>query len=360
MKKIAALPRQDSAVGFYRIVQPTMFANRLELTKKKSYITRFTGTGQMVRLGQGEDYKEKAWGDEVLMKMAQGSDVIWSNMILTEEEILKMLDLREWSGAKWIVDIDDNMYSVSSDNPGKNSSILLKDRIELCLSLADGVTTTVPSLKKLYKDLNPNIHVMPNFVDPKWFKPGKKKKNETIRIGWRGAYGHRSDITLARPALEALAKNYDIQLVTYGVKPPFDSEHHEWSPLFGNDTQKTKDFPDKLKALNLDIAIVPLVDSDYNRCKSNLAIQEFSALKIPIVASPVLNQDNHPILYAKDNHSWYNQLEKLIKDEKLRKSQAKRQLEHMKNIYDGEKIVKQVIKWMDKLPRKDLKPDLKP
>ena len=70
-------------------------------------------------------------------------------------------------------------------------------------------------------------------------------------------------------SLEAIFKDYKVKLVTLGWDGfQFDgsAEKHEWVPIF--------DYPQKLASLNLDIAIVPLVDSAYNRCKSNIAFLE--------------------------------------------------------------------------------------
>jgi len=350
INKVAAILRQDTGVGYYRLGQPTMFLDRI--TKGKCRITPFTGKNEPVTIGQ-EDSK-LGWNDTTLMKLAQDADVIWTNIVYDYNEMIKMLDLREWSGAKWVVDIDDNLYAVSTDNPGSNNTKLLRDNFELCLRLADGVTVSVPTLKKLYGNLNKNIFVMPNGTDLDWWKKLKVKRHKGIRIGWRGAYGHKADINLVRPVIEEIQKNYDnVAFVSFGAKPTFKTEHHEWVDFLK--------FPKKLASLNLDIAIVPLVDSSYNRCKSNLAIQEFSALKVPVVASPTLNQKNMPVLYASTNHDWYEQLVKLIETPKLRKEQGQKQYKHVKDKYSMSLLVKPLSEWLSKLPRrKDIKPNLSP
>lgn len=281
------------------------------------------------------------------MAMGKDSDIIWSTIIYDYDEICKILDLRKWSGARWVVDIDDNLYAVSSDNPAQENVKLLRKNMEVCLSLADGVTVSVPTLKNLYSHLNENIYVNPNGTDLNWWKP-KPKKHKGIRIGWRGAYGHRADVTLIEPAIKELKKKYDITFVSFGVKPPFESEHKEWVGFL--------QYPEKLAELDLDIAVVPLIDSSYNRCKSNIAIQEFSALKIPVVASPTENQKGMPILYAKNNYEWYENLEKLIKSRKLRKEQAENQYNFVKTNYNLKKLNKPLAKWFEDLPRKDIEP----
>lgn len=346
LEKVCGIIRQDTAVGLYRIGQPIMFLDKV--TKNKCKITPFTGQSANVAIGK-EGSTDIGWNDKLLMKIADGADVIWTNIIYDHDEIIKMLDLRKWSGAKWVVDMDDNLYAVTSDNPGQNTTKLLKDNFELCLKVADGVTVSTPTLKKLYENLNPNVFVNPNGTDLSWWKQ-TSSKHKGIRIGWRGAYGHTADLSLIEPAIRALKKDYNITFVALGLKPEFACEHHEWVACL--------DYPKKLDSLGLDIAVVPLVDSSYNRCKSNIAVQEYSALKIPVVASPVENQKNMPILYASTNFEWYSELEKLIKDKALREKQGKEQYVFVKENYNIVKLTEPLAEWFSNLEyRKDLEPD---
>jgi len=349
LNKVAGIIGQDTGVGFYRVGQPVLFMDRA--LKGKCRITPFTGKNQPVRMV--ESGGKMAWSDKTLMQVAKGAEVILSNIILDPDEMLKMMNLRKWSGAKWVVDIDDDIYTVSADNPAKNNAEKFQELIEACLRLADGVTVSTPRLKEVYKHLNSNIYVNPNGQDmANWDKLAKKHKeklHKKIRIGWRGASGHTADVSLIKSAIDALQKEYPIELVTLGVKPPFPTEHHDWVG--------TLEFPQELVDLDLDIALVPLIDKPYNWAKSNIAVQEFGALKIPVVASPVENQKDMPILYAKNNFEWYEQIEKLIKDKKLREAKGRELYTHIKKKWSVEGFTPGLIDWLDKLPRRtDLEP----
>ena len=345
--KVSGIIRQDTGVGFYRIGQPTLYIDKI--SKDKCRITPFTGKGDVYRVGLGQNPNIPAWSDKTLMAIAKDAEVLWSNVIHSEDEIIKMLDLRRWSGAKWVVDIDDNIYNVPPDNAGRKAAETLKPYIEMCLKLADGVTVSAPYLKELYKHLNKNIYVNPNGTDIKFWNKIKPTLHKGIRIGWRGASGHSTDVSLIEPAIKELKKEYDFTFVTFGVKPRIESEHHDWVGCL--------EYPSVLGALNLDIAVVPLVDSPYNKGKSNIAVQEYSALKIPVVASPVENQLNMPILYAKTNYEWYAQIEKLLKDRKLRQKQGGEQYSYVKKHYSMEKLTPELMSWFKNLPkREDLEP----
>ena len=348
LNKVAGILRQDTAVGYYRIGQVVMFLDKI--TKYKCRITPFTGRNQPKTIGETWE-QGQAWNDKLLMAIAGGSDVILTNTIIDDDEILKIMDLRKWSGAKWVVDIDDNLYAASNDNPGQGVR-KARANIERCFKMVDGVIVSVPALKELYSKFNDNIYVNPNGIDFSWFK-AKPKKHKGIRIGWRGAYGHKADLELVKPAIKKLKEKYDVTFVTFGAEHDYYDEHHKWVPFIHNpDEPKQLSYTEKLADMNLDIAVVPLVDSAYNRCKSNLAILEFSALKVPVVASPTENQKNMPIGYAKTNFEWYEELEKLIKDKELRQKQGQEQNKFVRKNYDMKGLTKPLAEWLEQLPRK--------
>jgi len=346
--KIAAISRQDTGVGLYRLMQPTQFIDKVN--KEKSRITPFSGTGRPTRISDGGDPNIESWNDDTLMEICKDADIIWSTIIYDKDEMVKMLDIRKWSGAKWIVDIDDDLYSIPVDNPNKAAVESLVRNAELCLSLADGLTVSVPRLKEVYRQFNPYIYVNPNGQDIKFWDDLRKKlpikNNKKVRIGWRGASGHAADVSLIKPAIDALKKEYNIEFVTLGIKPPFKSEHHDWVNCL--------DFPEALAKLNLDMALVPLIDSPYNQSKSDIAIQEFSMLKIPVVASRVENQKNWPCKYAGTNYEWYGAIEELIKSRELRKKIGQRQYDHCVYTYDLKKQVKPLQEWFESVPRKEI------
>jgi glycosyltransferase involved in cell wall biosynthesis len=226
------------------------------------------------------------------------------------------------------------------------------------------MTVSVPSLKRLYEPFCKNIYVNPNGIDFKIFDKLRVKGHKGIRIGWRGAYGHRRDLELVYPAIKALIKDYGVEFVVLGVspkdglaEPDFPVEWNEWVSFGDEDIKHKISYPfyEKLADLKLDIAVVPLIDSSYNRCKSNLNVLEFSALKIPVVASPTENQKNMPCLYASSNYEWYDRLEKLVKSPKLRNEYGEWQYRFVKKHFNMKSLVFPLNDWMSNLKRrKDL------
>lgn len=344
LSKYVGMPWEDTAVGYYRIINPARFLKR-EGIVEESRTLPWSGMNQTQRM---------VWKDKTYMEMADKADVIHTTLMWKQADILKMLDLRHWSGAKLIVDCDDNIYTPSEDNPASQSSGLLQKNRQLSMMVADGVTVSVPYLKDLYAPLNKNIFVQKNGIDFSIWDNLSVQPHKKIRIGWRGSYGHREDVRLVIPALREIVKRYpNIELVSFGYNPaPLDTEL-SWENTSWVGFQK---YPETLAKLNLDIAIVPLVDSSYNRCKSNINWLENSALKIPVVYSPTENHRGLPGFAASTNHEWFEALSTLIEDGRLRRTLGKGQYAHAKEHFDMKTNVQEFAMWAGKLKRRDLEP----
>ena len=78
----------------------------------------------------------------------------------------------------------------------------------------------------------------------------------------------------------------------------------------------------KLQKIDFDIGVAPLIDNEFNRCKSNLRWLEWSALGVPTVASRVVPfqciRPNIDGYLAKNEKEWYTNLRALIEIPKLR------------------------------------------
>ena len=74
---------------------------------------------------------------------------------------------------------------------------------------------------------------------------------------------------------------------------------------------------------NWDIGIIPLVNTEFNKCKSELKYIEFTALGVPVVASDVevyrnTIEEGVTGFLANDENEWVAKLSRLIDDPKLR------------------------------------------
>jgi hypothetical protein len=84
------------------------------------------------------------------------------------------------------------------------------------------------------------------------------------------------------------------------------------------------EYPEALAGVNLDLALAPLQDTAFNRCKSHLKVLEYGILGIPVIASALDPYLNCPVtlIDGTDSEAWLSAITGAIEDEELRLEQA--------------------------------------
>ncbi|MDI6786888.1 MAG: hypothetical protein QME51_00760, partial [Planctomycetota bacterium] len=200
---------------------------------------------------------------------------------------------------------------------------------------ADAVTVSTQALKELYSQYNKNIYVLPNSIDFKlWeaeekqyrkYHPKKEKKN--ITIGWAGGNSHSEDTALITEAMGKVLKKYPnvrFQFTLFKSKELIRLWQEFPKQIIPVAGVPIVQWVSKFISQELDIGIAPLVDSQFNSGKSSLKFLEHSALKIPMVLSPVRPyleavKDSETGFFAETTDDWVDKLSLLIENEELRK-----------------------------------------
>jgi len=215
----------------------------------------------------------------------------------------------------------------------------INDTIDTFIKEADLVTCSTEFLKKEYEQLNPNVVVLPNCVDPFYFPEPLRNETDVVRIGITGSVGITSDIDVLKPILEHYNNDKRVQIVLLSMPPKGENEIYkelykeeyafwetinmEWHPYV-----PTEQYYEYLNDLKLDFVIIPRYDSLFNRCKSNLKFLENSMLEIPSICqafstgdSPYQQNpaDKDYLLLANTTEEWIEQMEKLITDKEFRR-----------------------------------------
>jgi len=217
---------------------------------------------------------------------------------------------------------------------GKN--INLQENIERlngvakALKQADMVTVTTDILAEAYKKYNPNVVALPNCIDMDlWKQLPLKRENDEIRLYWGGGDSHYGDWMLMPNVLKAVMDKYEnVKLIIQGTLfkasikdlPQDRIEHHGWV--------NTHAYPYKTAILDPDIAIIPLEDTLFNRCKSNIKWVEMSALGVPCVTSYVspykeyAAENNGIFIENNDKDAWVDGISYMIDNVDTRKEFA--------------------------------------
>lgn len=311
MSGIFATNRTDNKNGFYRIIQPLRFLKR---SGWEARTIPFTGK---------DDISILPISDELLVRLSLGLDYMLTSTVKEEDELLKMMNLRRQNNAKWIVDVSENFLENIDLQP-------YLENIIRSIMLADGVIVSSKQVAQICEPHNKNVYVLPSTLDFKMWdlKPVVSRK---LKIGYRGT---KQDIEKVTPSIKALSKEHNFEMVSMNIEGIID-------------------LPKQLSKLGLSMAVLPLEDNNFNRCKDNIDLLELMALKIPIVASPIATFRKLPILYAENNFQWYESIEKLIKDKQYRQKIGLGEYFYVKKHYDMTKYVSNLQSWLKKLERKD-------
>lgn len=233
----------------------------------------------------------------------------------------------------------------------------LNKNIDTFIEEADLVTCTTEFLKKEYEQINPNVVVLPNCVDPFYYPEPKRNDGDVVRIGITGSVGVTSDVEVLKPIIEHYEHDPRVRLVLLSLPPEGDNEIYkklyvdeyafwnkvniEWHSFVASDV-----YYEYLNDLKLDMVIIPRAESLFNRCKSNLKFLESSMLETPVIGqafstgdSPYQGvEDQKYLLLANTYDEWITQIEKLINDKELRLEMGKKAHDYVVENYSIEKL----------------------
>lgn len=266
------------------------------------------------------------------------------------------------AGAKIVYELDDLMESVSKVHYAYKEMNWWRTYLTWrCLTKVDAITCTVQALKDRYKWFNPNIHILPNLIDiPFWEKPYLPNTSKYIRIGWIGGNSHKEDLKFIAPIMEKVLRKYpNVKFVCTGYggtsAPDKWVEYNYGEDLFKNLPKEQYEFslgapitvfPNKVASLRLDIALAPVVENKFARCKSHCKSLEYGVNRIPGVYQRFLYKDS--VIEGKTGYlattpeEWYEKLCLLIEN-KNRREMGEQAYIHIKKNFN---FKDQAHKWL--------------
>ncbi|WP_417069577.1 glycosyltransferase family protein [Niveibacterium terrae] len=134
-----------------------------------------------------------------------------------------------------------------------------------------------------------------------------------VTIGYAGSSSHSRDMQLIEPALARLmAERENLHFHCFGLPAP-EALRRRWA----NRVQTigyTRDYPGYLQSLyelGWDIGLGPLIDDEFNRCKTATKLVEYASCAVPALCSDVepyrrvFGQDSNSLVAPSD---WYDAL----------------------------------------------------
>jgi len=298
---IIGLANKESGCGFHRVVLPFAFMNDI-----KGYVTNFIT----------ED-KTDDWDLLVYNRICQ-YDINWNKT-------------KELLGCQVVMDIDD-YWQLPVNHLYYNTYQDIAERIERNLMAADLVTVTNVNLLNKVKQFNDNVVITPNAL-PYGLNQFNdiRVKSDKVRLFWCGSISHDNDIKILKEPLKRLQGRKDIQMVMGGYNDSDAYTKSIWDKMFSMFTGNLPSI--KLHSASptqymdmynyADIVLIPLEDSEWHACKSNLKILEAAAKRLPVICSNVApyNMDvDAPVLWVNNQKDWFRYINLLTNNPSLREN----------------------------------------
>ncbi len=249
-------------------------------------------------------------------------------------------------GKPVIIDYDDNGFDLDPDNPAYYfySRDDKQECMRECLRLADVVTVTQRYLGECLIEQVPtaNIEIVPNAIDDKMFhvEPSNHIRNKIIAM--RGGSSHTKDWDIYKDAILEIMDTYpEYALAVMG-------HHPEWlKKIDPNRIRyfKFQDIPtyfDHLLQLKPEIALVPLEDTKFANCKSNIAWIEFTIAGAAVLAQS-LHMFRQPGCITFDDAEDLKKMFKLATDPELRQGAYELSLQTIPKLSDVNEKRKDII-----------------
>jgi glycosyltransferase involved in cell wall biosynthesis len=298
---IIGVTHKESGCGYHRVMLPLAFMNDI-----KGYVTNYIT----------ED-KTDDW-DILLYNRICQYDLNWSKT-------------KELLGCQVVMDIDDH-WQLPLNHLYYNTYQDIAERIERNLMQADLVTVTNSNLLNKVKQFNDNVIVMPNAL-PYGLNQfnDTRVKSDKVRLFWCGSISHDNDIKILKEPLKRLQGRKDIQMVMGGYNDSDAYTKSIWDKMFSMFTGNLPSI--KLHSASptqymdmynfADIVLIPLEDSEWHACKSNLKILEAAAKRLPVICSNVApyNMDvDAPVLWVNNQKDWFRYINLLTNNPSLREN----------------------------------------
>lgn len=332
--KILVCPADRGGCGHYRLIWPAR-ALGVEVLAEDDKLFR-------------GHWQNGPRGALVKVDLLHGADVIVLQRCMNRQ-VVEAIPLIRAQGVAVVVELDDDFSRLHPDNVAAKASdpAFSPDRnwqwLQRACREADLVTCSTSTLAQRFAP-HGRVAVLPNCVPASYLQEPQKRMlrgdhwtpRTRVRVGWSGSVGtHPGDLNVTRGAVgravEAAGARFHVIGTGVGVPdaldiPPDKGSASGWVEL--------ADYPRELA--RLDVGIVPLKASAFNRAKSWLKGLEMAAVGVPFVASPTPEYERLARLgagrLAAKPKDWERELGRLIRDREWRVELAERGREVAKQL----------------------------
>lgn len=312
--KIVGIHLEPGAVGWHRTWNWTTALERLG---HKVWHKPHAGTQFNVMGGEMD-------------RIVRDADVVIAGRMAHGQLFAGLLAGRDLYGYKLVVDTDDDADSVPEYNFSQPDYHAGKDVVRLVraeFKYADLVTASTPVLaERISKYCKRYPVVVQNVVDPRLHARVVERQKEARHRGDQRIYfgsggNHYGDIMTVKDAiLRVFRERPKVKLVFSQFIPGWAADLPPFR-VFVLRSAKFEEYPQVLKWICADVALAPLVDNDFNRCKSHVKYLDYAMAGVPGIYQdlPPYESVENGITGLKANTSqeWYESICALLDDSGL-------------------------------------------
>lgn len=254
-----------------------------------------------------------------------------SNIIIFQRDcaiyLTKLSEYLHKKNKVLIYEIDDLLWNIPPNHPSYNDYTSLSPYIIKAMEYSDVITVSTDELKRnittSWPALSRKVVILPNYIDTTiWddFNPTSRNDSK-IKISFVGTPTHTEDLSIIEDAIGYIIRKYehDVSLEIWGGNSPKGLSIYSKGKFIPSYTEYAK----TLSIEKPDIAIVPLADNNFNRCKSNIKWLEFGIIGTAGIYSNIepykcVKNGLTGILVNNDTVEWVQALEDMIKRPKWR------------------------------------------
>lgn len=225
------------------------------------------------------------------MKMGDINGAIIQRTAIPAELIHEFVEISKTKNFPYIYEIDDNLLEVPAEKD--TDGFYASNRpfmVELIRNAAALIVSTDPLAEKL-RLYNDRVEIVPNKVSSRlWGGSLPDYIDHPPRLLYMGTPTHDEDLAFVLPAIELVRKIHPtLRLSLIGVTARGDLPN--WVDVIPLDNSN-KSYPHfvpwiKTKVQDIDLAIAPMAQREFNIFKSGIKVLDYAALGLPVIASKV-------------------------------------------------------------------------
>lgn len=231
-----------------------------------------------------------------------------------------LVDARR-AGSLVVVDSDDAFGRLDPDHPQHAQQVERASILEDLMRQADEVWLSTDDL--LASHALPAARVVRNTLDLRLWRPEASERGTVaagapLRMLYMGTATHDGDFAMVEPVLDRLHVSHPGEFTVVVVGVAKDLPDKPWMEVLkAPETAYSRFVPWLVERGQFDVGLSPLVDSEFNRAKSDIKCLDYLALgSLPVVSDVrpyrVDELAGHVHRVGNDPASWYAELEGLV------------------------------------------------